>query len=133
MKAIIHIVSLVFFASVSQIAFSYEEFCEFDNGKDITFKKTEVDRKDFMLHMNFPRAERGYLHRLDFRYGNPKKYGSHEIYTELAFEEEANGYEAVVHLSSEHKPLVIIAIYHFQSCYSELNLFVENGKVSVER
>lgn len=122
----------VIVSAFSSSAKAWEKYCEFDKDKTVQIKPAVFSDGDAIISLTFPKSDQGVLHRIDLRYGNPEEYGQHDIYTQLGFWEEAAGYESTVHLDVNHKPLVLVAIYHFKDCFSTFEVVISGGKASIK-
>ena len=116
--------------SFSQFVYSYEEFCEIDRSNEVKLRQHTFEDGDTIVTLHFPKVSDANLHRVDLRYGNIEKFGNHEMFTELAHFEEKDGYKLRLNLSGEHKPLQLVAIYHFPHCYGTLNVEIKGSVVT---
>jgi hypothetical protein len=107
-----------------------EEFCALDN-QDVKSSAREGHDRSSWINLTFPAAKLGNIHRIQLRYDHIDKFGSHEVFTKLAFHESDEGYEMSIKIAEDHKPLMLMATYHLNSgtCYSNLYIVIENGQI----
>lgn len=102
--------------------------CLFDGEQGIEFEQIDHDGGGSSIEFLLPRSQSGRLHRVDLRYGKEL-----ELFVQVHFEEEDQGYRVSLMLERVHQPLELLGIYHHGGCFSVLKSKVKKTNVSVSK
>lgn len=125
----LYLVLLVFLVSTTEL-YASENFCELDN-KEVSVEIREGYDKSSWLRILFPKSKKAKLSRIQIRYDHIEKFGGHEVFTELAFDKNPEGYDMFIDLADDHKPLLLMATYLFGKgiCYSNLYVVIQHKEI----
>lgn len=104
-------------------AHASETRCSLGEGNKISVEYINLSG-DTAIDILFPKVKKAKLKFVRLWYGKPM-----ELFVELPFIKDKEGYLAEVTVNNKHEPVKLSAIYHYQVCYAEIEAIIENGVV----